>query len=209
MNRDGDGALEHIYREVVIGDCYGFAGLRDRGLDVRVAVDLGASFGPATLMIAEVWPAATVWSFEGDPRRFALLEENTAAIRDRVHVRNLALAGRHESHVGWAAPWRESAAATFAYGAALGGELRRASQVWPAGVDLLKIDIEGFEWAVLEDLAEFGLLPPAIIGEWHFENARHAIERILAPTHDFRSDCLEEGGSRYPWGPFSAMRRAA
>ena len=204
MNRDGDGALEHIYREVVIGDCYGFAGLRDRGLDVKVAVDLGASFGAATLMMAEAWPEATIWAFEGDPRRFALLKENAATYGWKCRLMNAALAGRHEDHVGWAPPWRESAAATFAYGQTLGGEMRRASEVWPAGVDLLKIDIEGFEWAVLEDLAEAGLLPPVIIGEWHFDNARCAIEQILAPTHHFTWEATS-----CPWGPFTAFRRPA
>jgi FkbM family methyltransferase len=204
MNRDGDSALEYIYREVVIGDCYAFSALRDRGLNVKVAVDLGASFGPATIMMSEAWPAATIYSFEADPRRFALLEENTDDLRDRVRVFNMALAGQNEGHIGWGSPWRESAAAALACTKGLGGEMRRASEVWPADVDLLKIDIEGFEWAVLEDLAAAGLLPPAIIGEWHFENCRNAIENILEPTHDFTWE-----STSCPWGPFTAMRRPA
>jgi FkbM family methyltransferase len=203
MKRHGQ-ALEYIWREVVEGHCYGFATLRDRGLKVDVAVDLGASFGPATRMILEAWPTAQVTAFEADPERFALLKANAAEFGWSVHLHNMALAGRHEDHVGWAPPWRESAAATFAYGKTLGGELRRASEVWPADVGLLKIDIEGFEWAVLEDLAEADLLPPAIVGEWHFDNALKAIDRILAPTHDFAW-----GETSCPWGPFTAFRRPA
>ena len=75
----------------------------------------------------------------------------------------------------------------------------------PAGCDLLKIDVEGFEWGILEDLRNADLLPTTIIGEWHFENCRAAIREILEPTHDTQFFKQID----FPWGPFTARRRSA
>jgi hypothetical protein len=52
-------------------------------------------------------------------------------------------------------------------------------------VDLLKIDIEGYEAHVIEELSEAGIIPKLswIVGEWHFQKAKCVVETILPETH--------------------------
>ncbi|NBV47257.1 MAG: hypothetical protein EBR86_16880 [Planctomycetia bacterium] len=201
-----DPKLRDIFDEVVTRDCYGLRGLKKRGLDVQRAVDIGASFGPAAALIAELWPDAGIEAYEPDDKRFSLLTANTP---ERCVCWNQAIIPFEERHVGFdGGPWRRSPADAW-------DMLRKMNCYWErvgiengpfaTHVDLLKIDNEGFEWGIVEDLARNMVLPTVIVGEWHFANALGGLAAALADTHDFKFD---KPGPE-PWGPFVAVRRGA
>jgi FkbM family methyltransferase len=132
-------------------------------------VDLGANVGYFGAFALAEWPDASVVAYEPDP-------DNA-----EVHARAISLNGLSDR---W--ELRSAAASTssgdlrfHATGDALshadeeGSVVVRAEDVLPviAGVDLVKMDIEGGEWPILED-PRFSASPPqALVLEYHPEGA--------------------------------------
>ncbi|MHB1810003.1 MAG: FkbM family methyltransferase [Solirubrobacteraceae bacterium] len=138
--------------------------------EVTSIVDLGANVGLFGAFAAARWPQARILAFEPDPGN-AAVHERTIAANALEHRWELArtAAGAHDG------------AARFAGGrVALSHLLDRSEQVAGsfevpvedvvprlAGVDLVKIDIEGGEWAILED-PRFRACPPrTLVLEYH------------------------------------------
>ena len=137
----------------------------------RVAriVDLGANIGLFGVFAATCWPEAEILAFEPDPAN-AAVHERTIAINALEQRWKLIRA---------AAGARDGRAAFVAGGVALshladaGGEEPAievsVQDVLPrlAHTDLLKMDIEGGEWAILGD-PRFRAAPPrALVLEYH------------------------------------------
>lgn len=202
----GDPHLEAIRVEVVDNDVYGLRELHRRGLDVRRFVDIGASFGPASALIMDLWPQSEGVAYEPDTDRRALLHGLVAdSPRIVLSVFPFALYGGagKADRVGWGEPWRASPDVAWMQLLQLGD-----TSVAPVGsggtvFDLLKIDCEGFEWGIIEALSEHRELPHVIVGEWHFDNALAGIRAALEPTHDFTFARPDTN----PWGPFTAIRK--
>lgn len=128
-------------------------------------VDLGANVGYFGAFALAEWPGSSVIAYEPDP-------ENAA-----VHARAISLNGLGDR---W--ELRQAAASTIpgslrfhAGGDALshadeeGGLVVRGEDALPviAGADLVKMDIEGGEWPILED-PRFSASPPrALVLEYH------------------------------------------
>lgn len=71
--------------------------------------------------------------------------------------------------------------------------------------DLLKIDIEGFELGVIQEMDELMILPNIITGEWHFQNTLDGLKEIFKKSgHDFKYSTPEPGAG--PWHYFTAIR---
>jgi FkbM family methyltransferase len=138
-------------------------------LEPRHIVDLGANVGYFGAFALDKWPCASIEAYEPDP-------DNAA-----VHAHTISLNGLDDR-------WRLHRAAAFnragdlpfhASGDALshvgedGALVVPAEDVLPAiaGVDLLKMDIEGGEWPILAD-ARFASDPPrAVVLEYHPDGA--------------------------------------
>jgi hypothetical protein len=211
-------AKDAIYRPVCEWDEYRFADLAAEYPDARVIVDLGASHGAATRMLRHYWPKAHVMAFEPDRLRGWYLARNCQGIRcwsDPVvgfwPDREKALKG-----IGWGEPWRSSPEEAIdqpktALGAPNANiRFDRAISAAEAvkefeRIDLLKIDVEGFELGILQELAEIGKLPRVIVGEWHFRNCLDGLRTLLEPTHDFQ--WIEPAEGAGPWQLFWARRR--
>lgn len=175
-----------VYAEVCEQDTYQFRKLHASGLRVDLAVDLGASWGVASRMIRHFWPAARILAFEPDPIRFAYLKENCPT----VDLKNISVAGfvndRARLLAGIGADlvrWRLDPAD------ALRAFTPHSVPTAFAGIekiDLMKIDVEGFELGIIQELGEMGLLKRIqhITGEWHFENARLGLIETLKSTHN-------------------------
>lgn len=158
---------------------------------VRTIVDLGANIGLFGAFAAGRWPLAEISGFEPDPGNVAA-HEQTIAANDLGHRWNVvpAAAGACEGQ------------ARFLIGRAALSRIAEAGEpdaitvpmldVLPvlAGADLVKIDIEGGEWAILDD-PRFRQSPPrAVVLEYH---------PYLCPTDDPRSaaeSVLREAGLR-------------
>jgi FkbM family methyltransferase len=149
-------------------------------------LDLGGNLGFFGLLALDRFPGARVTAFEPDPDNVRLLR--------RCIARN-SLGARWEVVEACAAPadgeLRFIAGDAARSRAALPGEdvatiALPAVDVFPAlaAADLLKMDIEGGEWALLGDPRFGDAAPPAILLEWHSggcpaPNARTAVTSRL------------------------------
>lgn len=210
-------AREAIYVPVSERDEYQFSKLAKEFPDAKTIVDMGASFGVATRMIHHYWPGAKVYAFEPDPSRIPFLCKNCDMDAAPIPIvgywpdREKALQG-----IGWGEPWRPSPehaidSPKVAIGMPDAGiDFSRAISATEAfetidEIDLMKIDVEGFELGILRELAEIGKLPRVIVGEWHFRNTLDGLRALLEPTHDFQ--WLEPAKGAGPWQLFWARKR--
>jgi FkbM family methyltransferase len=137
------------------------AELRERLARPLRVLDLGANIG---LFSASLGPRATVTAVEADPNNALLLERLVSANQLPWTVVN-AFAAASEGTVRFAGGNHCFSRADES------GEPLAKIDVFPmfAGIDLLKMDIEGGEWEILHDprMAELG--PPVVVIEWHIE----------------------------------------
>jgi FkbM family methyltransferase len=148
-------------------------------------LDCGANIGLASLFFKRRYPAARITAFEADPAIAAMLAENVR--------RN----GASDVEVVAAAVWTETGEVTFRPDGADSGAVaalegapatdairvptvRLADRLAAERIDLLKLDIEGAETAVLSDCA--GVLDhvEALLLEVHeFDPARRRCPELL------------------------------
>jgi len=163
--------LLFLFREIFVRQTYWFATEAPQ----PVVLDCGAILGMATLFFKFILPAARIQSFEPDPATFGLLRQNviTNGLQD-VTTHNLAL-------------WNEDSEVPFYSNAQAPGNLlmstnssrstgeqvvvpaRRLSTFIDTTIDLLKLDIEGAELRVIDELAASGKIDGIrqIIIEYH------------------------------------------
>jgi FkbM family methyltransferase len=156
------------------------------GREPRRIVDLGANVGFFSLRVLGRHPLASVVAFEPDP-------SNAASVR--TAIRRNGLEARWELVEGAAAT--EDGELRFVGG--LGSNSHQATNGEEAGtiavraldvfphlddVDLLKIDIEGGEWAILGDERFARVRPRAVVLEYHSlmcpsDNPKRAATELL------------------------------
>ena len=179
--------MEKVIREVFIGSEYPLIPfLNPAGAAV---VDIGANIGCSTVLFATQYPAATVFALEPSADAFAFLARNVSALGNvrPIHV------GAFDKDIS--APFFPGQFASVTGSLFPGGEasnvltetvrLRRIStlldELGIGRIALLKIDTEGAEVPILGDLLlRMGGID-AIYVEFHSEDDRHAIDRLLAP----------------------------
>jgi FkbM family methyltransferase len=162
-------------------------------------VDAGSNIGLAILFFKRRFPRATVLGFEPDPETFELLTRNVEANRlAGVRIRNEALYdGRTELELFGDPSVPGSPQMTTSRNRLAGAAKRvpatRLSEHVTEPVDFLKVDIEGAERVVLDELAEAGKLPlvgrMAIEYHHHMEPGEDGLAGLLAT--------LERGGFGY------------
>ncbi|HTA32890.1 MAG TPA: FkbM family methyltransferase [Solirubrobacteraceae bacterium] len=181
-------AIRHRRGDVVIlGEVFNHHDYRPTGeveralTQVSNIVDLGGNIGLFGLFAAARWPDAKIIAFEPDP--------DNAAIHERTIAAN-GLAERWQ--LVQAAACNENGRASFVAGLAAVSHIADPTEgeqtievplidVLPqiAQADLLKMDIEGGEWAILGD-PRFREAPPrAVVLEYHSH---------LSPGPDSRAD---------------------
>lgn len=156
--------LHLLYREVVLHRSYRPAGpVRDQPL----IVDAGANIGLATLSFARAWPAGRVLSIEPSPDACAAVERTIEAnglTGVTLHPMALTADGR-AVHLSQSADRPASPTAAVRgdepdQGATVAIASLRLSDLLAheERVDLLKLDVEGSEHEVVEDLRSAGTL---------------------------------------------------
>ncbi len=132
-------------------------------------LDLGGNIGLFGLFAADRWPEARIVAFEPDPDNASVHELTIGAnnLGSRWQLVKAAAAAR-DGHVAFAAG--HAAVSHMADEASGEGTIEvQALDVLPriAEADLLKMDIEGGEWAILGD-PRFRMAPPrAVVLEYH------------------------------------------
>lgn len=186
-------SLLHMVREIYIARHYAFDAERD---DPKV-VDAGANIGLATLFIKQRYPGARIIAFEPEPLGFAVLERNIRAnALKNVTAVNKAIAGRGGSAALFGHP--HSLVSSLKGGRGTSTRSRSVETVSLSSyideeIDFLKLDVEGMEVEVIEDLALTGKLRliRQFVCEYHhhLESDDDALSRFLG--------VLEKAGFSY------------
>ena len=173
-----------LYETIFVNQDYAFESAAARPL----VIDCGSNVGLSVLFQKIEHPDCRVLAFEPDPRTFAVLEQNVAVqgLRD-VQLHNRAVfsaAGPVDFHHDPAKPGSvcmslrsERMPATQTV------EAVTLSSFMDEEVDFLKLDVEGAEMAVLEEVARSGKL--RLIREMAVEYHHH-----VAPTENRFSEFL-------------------
>jgi len=182
--------LLKLFKELFLAEPYAFT----TPSATPLIFDGGANIGLAVLYFKKLFPAAHIVAFEPNPEAFRLLARNVAVnhLRD-VHLHQVALAaatGNLPFYYG-------------ADGASLTGSLqahaagvhtvqvpaRHLADYLPATVpvDLLKLDVEGAEAAILTDLSQAGLLGRfrRCIVEYHYPIGTTASPQLTSILQSF------------------------
>lgn len=149
------GTLHFLFREVFLHNLYYF----DTKKKDPIIFDCGANMGMATLYFKWLYPDSIIYAFEPDPTTFALLEKNIKQNNFKdVHLVNVALLDKKgvtnfyvdKDNPGWLTmsvlqerlPKDKISVKTMPL----------SSYVLKEQVDFLKMDVEGAELAVIQDL---------------------------------------------------------
>ena len=155
-----------------------------RSIEPRRIVDLGANVGYFGAFALGRWPRATVTALEPDPENADIHARVIAlnGLEDRWELRRAAAAVR-AGHLRF-----DASGDALSRVSEMGAVMVPAQDVLDlvAGVDLLKVDIEGGEWEILRD-PRWGHDPPSVVVlEYHPEGAAGtdphalALERLAA-----------------------------
>lgn len=158
----------------------------------RRIVDCGANVGAATSFFLQTHPRSHVTCFEPDPISFGYLRTNVErnSLGERVHLVNAAVSDRQGSQDFFAARSDEAYSLRMSLDPArLDGDTEivrvetvRLATYLEGGVDLLKLDVEGAEFAVVADLARTGALERVsnlIIEVHHYPHRRDRLGEFL------------------------------
>lgn len=158
--------------------------------EVRVIVDAGANVGAASVLFAERYPTARILSFEPAAATFDLLRQNARPYPTIMPfpVGLFSRAGQERLYKGTT----DGATASITHNAMTSEdyemiELVEADPFLRAQgvdrIDILKVDTEGCELPILDSLR--GWLPhvQVLYLEYHSEQDRRAIDRMVEDTH--------------------------
>ncbi len=191
--------LRHLYNEVVLEPTYHL----DFPAPTPRIIDAGGNIGLTMLFYKYQFPRARIVSFEPDPRSFAMLKKNADAngFTD-VETHNVALSDQEGTLTLYYDPTLEgdtTASISQEFRAHHGGaDVKLAQETVPAvslrpylkePVDLLKIDIEGSEGAVMRDIAPSLANVAEIQMEFHYDAKENRLQEMI--------ELLEKAGHRY------------
>jgi FkbM family methyltransferase len=164
-----------IFYEIFIDDNYRVDGL----IDVRHIIDAGSNIGVSAVYFAQIYPEAHIDCFEPNQESIAYLRENVAAYPN-VEVHPYALAATEGTMRFFVDA--DVAGSSIASSVNLMGskqrsskevsvEARKLSDFITSPVDIFKMDIEGGEMGVMEDLVSSGKIKQirTILMEFHYD----------------------------------------
>jgi FkbM family methyltransferase len=170
-------------------------------MDVGKIVDAGANVGIATIFFKERYPDAEIMCFEPDPRAYACLARNLEANRIQgVTAHNVGLAETSRRGRLFVNPTVQnscqSVSHAFADAVSRGEEpldeldirLEPLSNYVDGRIDVLKVDVEGSELALLRGAGDSLRNVRSIFMEYHRvpEAPLHEVLRLLAEAgHDY------------------------
>ena len=146
-------------------------------------LDLGANVGLFGVFAAGRWPQASVTAVEPDPANLAVLRRcSERSGRGEAWRLVEGAAAAHDGSVAFEAGGESLSRIAPGAGASV-----RAIDVlpWLDGIDLLKMDIEGGEWAILDDPRFQAAAPAVTVLEYHPHLCPHldpraAVEAVFA-----------------------------
>lgn len=142
--------------------------------DKPVILDIGANVGGFACWAAMRWPGATIYCYEPLKRNYDLLRSNAPFVFSRQV--GIGLPGEREIWIGK----NNCGEASLYKGDQNTDESEMVQIVSPASLpraDIVKIDTEGAELEILEEMP---FDPDVYLIEFHSENIRRNIDRLLS-----------------------------
>jgi FkbM family methyltransferase len=151
---------------------------------------VGANIGAASCFFARLYPQAVVYALEPSPEPFALCTQNVA---DLANIRTEKI-GLH-AYDGIADLWQVSedsnTASLYLRAKPVGDPINvcvRAAGSWARErsverIDILKIDTEGCEVAILESFGHLIDTVQVLYVEYNSDNDRRIIDQMIAGSH--------------------------
>lgn len=132
---------------IFLNDCYHLERLKKLDGGIRCILDVGSNCGWFSIAARNHFPRATIHAYEPNPAVLPFLQHNTGQIDVVAHPEAV---GAQDGMVNLLCDGESNQTRTID-----GGDIRRvafsaAIERLGAPVDLLKLDCEGAEWAVLE-----------------------------------------------------------
>lgn len=153
--------MRMLFKDVFVSNEYFFAS----DTPSPVILDCGSNIGMSVLYFKFLYPDARITAFEPDPTAFACLQKNIATNRlGDVEALQKAVA-RRSGPIEFFDDPNLPGSPIMSTRADRGGPRRRVvdgvalSEFISDDIDMLKLDVEGAEMGVLEDLAESCALP--------------------------------------------------
>lgn len=168
--------------------------------DSLTVVDIGANVGLFALYVYLRYQKPTIHCFEPVPGTAALLKHNTKGL-DGVHLHGYGLSNCSHRCVMPLHPYN-TGENSLKYVSPLSSEavevdIRDAKTVFDElgleKIDMLKIDTEGSETEILQSLHPVLNRIGVILLEYHTENDRRQIDRLLGSFHLFAA-CVAQPG---------------
>lgn len=154
-----------------------------------VIVDAGGNIGMSAIWFKQNYPGAKLTVYEADPELAAILARNLAAANiSEVDVRNSAV-WIHDGFVNFECSGRDSGAINPQGGTRIAA-VDLASNI-PERVDLLKLDVEGAEYAIIERLCQTGAVSRIqnLVAEVHVK--RGEMDRLITTLRLLRDAGFE------------------
>ena len=160
--------------------------------DVSTIVDIGANCGAASVYFARSYPEATIHAIEPASAPFKLLARNTRSLPN-AQLHNLGLfsadraatlyAGVHDAGTAsiFERPGRNTKSSEEITLREARGWLREQAI---DSIDVLKVDVEGCEAEILENIRDTLPTVKALYVEYDSVSARREIDQWLEPTHE-------------------------
>jgi FkbM family methyltransferase len=164
--------LLYLFREIFVFGVYNFSSLNSK----PIIFDCGANIGMSVLYFKLKYPDSVIYAFEPNPESVALLEKNIAQNRlAGVTIFNCGLLDRNGASLLHLGDERGSVhAGVFAraeVNRSVSISFKRLSEYIMAleNIDLIKIDVEGAEHAIVKDLINTNTLRKSLryIIEYH------------------------------------------
>lgn len=173
--------LDYLIREIFLEGCYEMGDLGPR----PHIVDVGANIGMSVLYSKRRHPEATIHAIEADPDVFGLLSANVGTMPG-VSLSECAVGDRDGTsilhrHPGKPGRLTSSLLPERGGQAGVGVAISQLSGLLDRPVDLLKMDIEGGEHAVLPELDRSGALDMVrrLVVEVHVVDTDGDVEGLL------------------------------
>lgn len=159
--------------------------------DVETVVDVGANCGVASVYFSLAYPGATVHALEPAEGPFAVLSRNASRFA-RIRPEPIGLYSEDRGEVPLYQGVHGTGTGSILESESTTGESEpielRSARGWVESanidrIDVLKVDTEGCEVPILTGLEPFLADVRVIYLEYHSEDDRRAIDRLLEPTH--------------------------
>lgn len=207
----------HIVAGVMLWDEYRLYQWWEAGRPAQMIVDVGGHYGSFTAMAKILWPKSTVRAYEPHPYSAGEFRKNTSEFRGVTLVDAAAMPMSYTDMVAqlYLGPDANDGGHTIGIAPCSSDRevldvraVRFVADLQSIGspdIDILKLDCEGMESALIEDLSAAGYLSKVdfVCGEWHGPEAIPRIKEALRHTH--LVDIHRSGDS--PLGAFFAWRR--